>query len=792
MNREKDSSFIDFFIESIYLAIIFLVPIYFGLFFITNNPFELHKMVLFRFFLFILVFLSLVKFINLPKFKSVFALLLKKYFYVPLIVILFSLLSVCWSINPIVSFFGTDVRQMGWLNEFYLFLFFIILVLSLVFSKNKEQKIKRLIITAIISSAVVSFYAVLQFVGIDFLIWDEPVLLTKRAVSTLGQPNFLGSFLLLAIPLSAYFLSKSKTILSRSLFVVVLFFQIFALISSGSRGAWLSLFLAIALFLFLFYFNYNKRIFYSGLFLLFFLFLILTFGKNPVSTRFQSAFVFSEGSSSVRVSLWESSVKAILKRDWGYGLENQKEAIIDYYQKDWAIFSKVNVVFDRAHNVFLDIFLTLGLLGFLAYFYFYFFFFRLIFKNIKEDRKEELTKWIFLALTAYLISLFFNFAVVVTSIYFWFLLAVIVAINFSQLEEEAEEEEKENKRKLEEEKEKKEKEKLLKMEGDKDVKEENKKEELIIEEDYSSGRFLKFIIIVLVLAGCLFAINLEIKTLKVDYYFLKAKESFYRDEIPSSLLLFSYIREEGSFYKSYNYTFIGMIFDGFTKFKDEASRFLSIKETEEILKELDEEKKNCSFEYRLARAQALAILGKFDEAEEIFDSLEERFSNYPNFYFKKAKMGLLKKDYNLAIENYNKTLGLLPENLEVSSQINLKSLQNFKHLIYKDIADIYFEEKKYELALDNYFLAYNNNLNNFSVLEKIIESYYLQGDYARASFYSNQGIKRRANYYVWYFLLGKINYELKDEEAAYLNFKIAERLSPDNLEVKNFLERIKK
>jgi len=170
MKRIKDIKITDFFIEFFYLAIIFLIPIYFGLFFITDNPFELQKMVLFRALFLVMVFLSVIKFIHTPDFKEVFIKLFKKYLYIPLIILIFSLISLLWSIDAQSAFWGTADRQFGWVSNFYFILFFIFLSLNLVLSKNKKNKIDRLISVVGLSSFLVAIYAVAQYFGYDFLL----------------------------------------------------------------------------------------------------------------------------------------------------------------------------------------------------------------------------------------------------------------------------------------------------------------------------------------------------------------------------------------------------------------------------------------------------------------------------------------------------------------------------------------------------------------------------------------------------------------------------------------------
>jgi len=632
----KSIKITDFFIEIFYLAIIFLVPIYFGLFFITENPFELHKMILFKVLFLLLVLLSVIKFVIEPNFKEVVIKMSKKYFYIPAIVLLFSLISLLWSIDPQVSFWGTADRQLGWLAEFYFFMFFCFLALNMVLAKDKDKKVDRLILVAGLSSFIVSVYAISQFFGYDFLTWEEPAFLTKRSVSTLGQPNFLGSFLIIVIPLMAYFIKKTSKKWLKILAFVFLICDLMALVCSGSRGAWVGLFIAVTVALFWFYFKNNKKIFFSGLGAVIIIIVILLGGNNVFSQRFKSAFNLNSGSSSVRVSLWGASLKAINSRFYGYGLENQVEAIRPYYKPDWAILNKVNVTFDRAHNIILDKLLTIGIPGLLLWLIFCLFVFRLLKNNIKNNNNNNLAQMLFVSLLAYLISLFFNFSVVVTNIYFWTLIAILVSFDYK----------------------------------------EQLKEGLTIKKFQPVCLAIVLPIAILVFLG----INREIKNLMADYYFSEAKKFFYQDEIPASVLTFSYLDEERPVYNDYKYQFIGLVFDNYNDFKDESSKYIAKQQIKKYLSELDDVKGE-SFDYALAQAQALTLMENFSEADIYFSKLQQKSPYYPNVYFKLAEAKEYQSNFNEAQKYYNQVLELLPDENLVNSDINLRALQNYKKVV---------------------------------------------------------------------------------------------------------------
>lgn len=642
MRDLKLNNFLDFLIEFFYLSVIFFIPIYFGFFLNSAHPFDFQKMVLFKILLFFLIFFSSIKFIFYFNFKKIFVKLFNKYFYIAFFVLLFSLLSVFWSVNPHLSFYGSLDRQAGWLNEFYIFLFFIILTLNLVIFENKSNKIRNILITLVISSAVVSFYAIFQFFGLDFIVWEEPALETGRAMSTLGQPNFLGSFLLLTLPFSLCLMAGTKNFYLKVAYILLFLVQFLALFFSGSRGAWVGLLLASFFILLFFYYKKNKKIFFSGILIIIIFFSFLSLGNNVISQRFQQSFNTKQGSVSVRAYIWEASLKVLDNRDWGYGLENQKEALWEFYQPDWAINNKVNVVFDRAHNLLLDIVLTVGLFGLFFYLWLYYFVFKLAIKNIRENKNVVISLAAFWALAAYLISLFFNFSVVVTNIYFWLIVSLLIVLNF------------------------------------------NPRKTVIIK--YSRKEIIyKKGLVLIILLFCLFGIWREIKSINTDYYFLKFKHFFSYQEFPAAIVTFSYLREDSPIYYEYYYYFIDMVFNNYEKFKNKALDYMVKEEIYLVFLELEKDKNNKSFSYNIAKAQASAILENFSDSDEIFKDLQWKSPNYPRIYFNRAKAEIIKENYEVAKDYLEITLNLLPSEDELDSKTNLKALKSYKNKVSSEI-----------------------------------------------------------------------------------------------------------
>lgn len=662
MNRFKFLKFLDFFIEVIFLIVLFLLPLYFCFYLKTNEFFELHKAFLFRSLFFVLLFLTALKFVFFYSFKKnikIIKPLFKKYFLPFFLLLLFSFLSLFWSLDKNIAFFGLADRQFGLLTWTSCLLFFVLLTLYLVFAKDSHEKILKITKAMVLSSFFVSAYAVLQFFGFDFFTWAEPASLTGRAFSTLGQPNFLASFLLLTIPVTAYLFKSSKNIYLKIFYFSSLFLEFLAIIFSGSRGAWVSLLLAFFIFIFIFYFKKEKVKFFAGIVFLFLALSLLFFGGNNFSKRFRDSFNFSFGSSAARVQIWDASLKAIYKKPMGYGLENQKNATIFFYEKDWGRVNIVNTSFDRTHNVFLDVLMELGLVGFFIFLYLLYFIFKTCRENLfcskMEINKEKRMLSIFVSFSflAYFLSLQFNFSSITSMVFLLVLLAIVLFFNFES-----------------------------KFLNDNKV------------SLSSSGerRYLKIVFIFIFFLLSSLALFFEIKNLKNDYYLFQAKDCFGQSRFSEGVLLFSYISKSNHRHDSYSYYFTDAIFGNYFRgyFSEKSLDYLT---KIEISKNLDKMKggwfKKNSFENDLAIAQAYSILGKEKEAEDIFLRLKNLSPQYPDIWLNLARHKIIFNKHDEALDILNDIYAILPEGY-IESDIIRSRMDYYKSFIDYEIRTIYF------------------------------------------------------------------------------------------------------
>jgi putative inorganic carbon (HCO3(-)) transporter len=165
-----------------------------------------------------------------------------------------SLLSI-FSVYPLQSWLGSYLRQTGLLFYFWLAFWYSFVVYyfggfyrtdnSFSFWK-KGAGLSAFLMGA--AGTVAGVYAFLQFCGYDFAVWQESQLY-GRAIGTLGQPNFLGSFLLATLAMTAYTFFSASNIRWKIFSVFMFVCQLAGLVLSGSRSAWLA-FIVVLVFLF--------------------------------------------------------------------------------------------------------------------------------------------------------------------------------------------------------------------------------------------------------------------------------------------------------------------------------------------------------------------------------------------------------------------------------------------------------------------------------------------------------------------------------------------------------------
>ncbi len=451
---EKISKFFDWLLEISWLLIIGLSPIFFTV--RIYATWQLSEYFFFQVLTDLALLIWLLKMLFLRQANSFsyfkeFILKRIKFIWPAFLFILVLGLATLFSRAPVLSFFGSYFRRLGYITWLHFFIFFLLLLFNL---KNFAQ-VKRILVAILLAATLTAIYGFLQILGLDLFLWQESATYTGRIFSTFGQPNFYGAWLVLVIPLVFYSLYLwQKKFLTKSLLWLLLIALFFNLFLTLSRSSWFGFSASFIFFLIAFVFLEKKRflafsllifIFLSIIFLIYLnLFSPLGFKGNPFLDRFISlTHLGVEG--RLRLMTWQSGLDLIAKSPFlGYGPDNLQNQFISYYRPENAVYEAINSYPDRAHNEILDIALISGLLGLASYLFLLGYTFYLGFKNLRKNLRpisrllhspitqvsnSPITQlpslYLLAALFGYFITNQLSFHIIPTLVYFWLYLGLI-------------------------------------------------------------------------------------------------------------------------------------------------------------------------------------------------------------------------------------------------------------------------------------------------------------------------------------------------------------------------------
>jgi oligosaccharide repeat unit polymerase len=341
-----------------------------------------------------------------------------------------------FGVNPYNSFWSNFERMEGYITILHLTLYFMIIKTIL----RDERDWKIFFNIFVIVGFLVSLFA--------FILPPSSSMSSEfaseynfRVYSTIGNPPFLASYLLLSVFLGIILLFKTQNKYYRYFYLLPIILNFIAIYLTASRGALLATIIGLvlcSLFVLHIKTNKNKKIkFYKVVItyiIIIFIFIVAfmvfsnsDFVKNDRTlSRFTS--IKSDISVKTRINTWKMAWNGIRERPiLGWGQENYKgiftvNPIPNFNGLVWV---------DRAHNIIIDWLISAGILGFFSYLlilgYALFIIWTLYY------HKKRITKAIFItlftALVVYFIQNFFTFDTINTYLIFFALLAFISNIN---------------------------------------------------------------------------------------------------------------------------------------------------------------------------------------------------------------------------------------------------------------------------------------------------------------------------------------------------------------------------
>jgi len=304
-----------------------------------------------------------------------------------IVVLSFMLLSTALSIQPAWSWWGSPHRAWGLLTQLAL-----LGVVWIIASSFRDTRSRRLLVRAIVLSSVpVVIIGLWQAAG-----WPLPTLwsgdhFAGRPFSTLGNPLFLGSYLILAIPFTATEMVRGlkqrerdnyRPLARAGAITLLMISQLLVLLSSLARGAWVGLAGGTLFAIFAFTLCRGPRraaVGGASLLLILLIGILLTsatqFDIQLGDTSF-GQLLDPTGSGRQRLEIWNELVHylagdavPITRLLVGHGLDTGGLILpnqLAYRAPRGDLTDDTPLLLDRSHNIILDSLLTHGLFGLTA------------------------------------------------------------------------------------------------------------------------------------------------------------------------------------------------------------------------------------------------------------------------------------------------------------------------------------------------------------------------------------------------------------------------------------------
>lgn len=240
----------------------------------------------------------------------------------------------------------------------------------------------------------VAAYGIIQYVfGLDMdkQVWVDTEMFSDikmRAFSTLENPNVLGEYLLLTIPVGIAMMWCAKKFWTKFFWAGVSAVMLLCLVLTMSRGCWIGILFAAAIFITF----VDGRYWSLGILALC---LMPTILPASILNRFLSIGDLGDTSSSYRLMIWIGSV-AMLKDFWLVGIGPGTQA----YNLIYPRYSYPEITAPHAHNVYLQQMIETGVVGLCALIAVMFSFFRQMAQNIRALSKKSADRIMSIAISS--------------------------------------------------------------------------------------------------------------------------------------------------------------------------------------------------------------------------------------------------------------------------------------------------------------------------------------------------------------------------------------------------------
>ena len=276
------------------------------------------------------------------------------------------------------TLFSVNLRSS--LNPGLLTVCFVLFSLVLFNAVDSRNQLDVLLDGVVLVGAAVAAYGILQYMfrwGYQSASWVDSDMFSSiefRVPSTLDNPNMLGQYLILMVPVGAAKLLSAKGWPRRLLYLGCCALMCVCMILTFSRGAWLGLLFAGAVFVVLL----NPRLILLAPAALAALWFLL---PETVISRFTSIGDMTDGSTTYRVSIWLGTLD-MLKHYWLCGIGPGDEA----FNRVYPAFSYNSINAPHSHNLFLQLVCDAGITALAVFLILIFVYFRMMCAALHREK----------------------------------------------------------------------------------------------------------------------------------------------------------------------------------------------------------------------------------------------------------------------------------------------------------------------------------------------------------------------------------------------------------------------
>lgn len=388
----------------------------------TSELFEFNKMILVYLLTTITATVWLIKMITSK--KIIFR---RTILDIPLLIFLATqFLSALFSIDPRTSWLGYYSRFNGGLTSS---LCYSLLYWAFVSNMGRLETLSA-IRYMLFSAGLVSVWGILEHFGIDKNLWVQDV--QNRVFSTLGQPNWLATWLAALIPIT-WLMAKGKPLKSW-IYLLLSGMMFTTLLFTKSRSGFLGFTVASLIYWTWAFATYKRKILKTFLtFNIIFLILILLTGfpinlirrQSEQKVTGQTGPALETGgteSGTIRKIVWRGAVGVWAHYPiFGSGVETFAYSYYKFRPAEHNLVSEWDFLYNKAHNEFLNMAATTGTAGLAGYLVL------IVFSAYQIYKSKNFA--LLAGYTSILVSNFFGFSVVPTQLQFFLFPAIAISIN---------------------------------------------------------------------------------------------------------------------------------------------------------------------------------------------------------------------------------------------------------------------------------------------------------------------------------------------------------------------------